>query len=329
MAYCESLGEGWGLTNIRAGANNSLGIEELFNRYGSLYDYEPLKWAAWNSMTNGIYNGGAMYKNLHTGTAGQDQTFAERYLVTCKIEQPREAVSITLSPDNATINVGKTQQYTVTADIPGVGAVDVTQMADIYDPANGETYVSVDNNGLATGTAMVQSTTLQADYGSQSDTVNVTIAPVCNTLADACIDARDRGDGIKFTSSPSRAFLELRGLAHLATSWVTENGTAGPAGEFGKFTFGDAAKLCAQYNNLRIGGRTNWELPALDVIEWSLWKWYGERSMFELFGWPTYISYWTTTNADVVSNYAFDLDTGSYHSWNQGEPMYVTCVSYP
>ncbi|GAM66106.1 hypothetical protein JCM19232_3256 [Vibrio ishigakensis] len=265
MAYCESLGEDWKLTSMRANGKNSLGIEELFNRYGSLYDYEPLKWAAWTNITDGI-DQGAMYKNLHTGEEGQDQTFAERYLVTCKIEQPREAVSITLSPDNAAIEIGKTQQYTVMADIPDVGVVDVTEMADIYDPANGDKYVSVDSSGLATGIAAVPSTTLQADYGSQSDTVNVT---VCNTLADACISALDRGDGHKFTSSPSRAFMELHGIAHLATGWYTEDGTWGPPGEYGLIPHSSASTLCAHYNSLAIGGRTNWEFPHLTDLEYG------------------------------------------------------------
>ncbi|GAM66111.1 hypothetical protein JCM19232_1560 [Vibrio ishigakensis] len=246
--------------------------------------------------------------------------------MTCKAELPREALSITLSPDNATIEIGKTQQYTVMADIPDVGAVDVTQMADVYDPANGETYVSVDNNGLATGIA-AGATTLQADYGSQSDTVNVTIASGCNTLADACISVIDRGDGHKFTSSPSRAFLEHHGIAHLAKFWVMEDGTYGPPGEFGAIARSNyAPDLCEHYNKLAIGGRTNWEVTQLYYLEWELWE---GISLYDLEGWPTQMMTWAADGSTIDHNWQFHLHYGvkDVAHWDEGH--YVTCHSHP
>ncbi|GAM66101.1 hypothetical protein JCM19232_5030 [Vibrio ishigakensis] len=247
--------------------------------------------------------------------------------MTCKAELPREALSITLSPDNATIEEGNTQQYTVMADIPDVGAVDVTEMADIYDPVNGETYVSVDNNGLATGIA-AGATTLQADYGSQSDTVNVTIASGCNTLADACIDAIDRGDGLKFTSSPSRAFMELHAIDHLAGDWLMEGGVAGPDGAFGLIPHSSASTLCAHYNTLAIGGRTNWELPPLTDIELGLWQWFGQRSLYDLFGWPATADTWSSTSQGDKYK-TINLHDGSLDPTSTDVNRYVTCLSRP
>ncbi|WP_172380975.1 Ig-like domain-containing protein, partial [Vibrio sp. Vb339] len=231
------------------------------------------------------------------------------------------AVITAIQVTPATVNVAKggTQQLTAMATYSDNSSSDISNSATwTSDDINTATVTS---SGLLSAVEVGNTTLTATKDGVTSNTVNV---DVCADLASACVDIFDTGSGKLFTNSPSVSYLDSIGGS--ATNGIyTENGSAGPTGDFYLFTWDDANTLCITYNSQKIGGRTNWRLATFNELRVELFNAYG--NMFNARGWPVNDFYWVVT-PDGSSYYLVNINLGGMDSARPSSNIYyASCVS--
>ena len=216
---------------------------------------------------------------------------------------------------------GFTQQMGATVKYSDGSQGDVS--GSVLWEVNGDpTVAEVSESGLVTGLSAGSTTLVATKDGIFSNTVYVS---VCESLAETCSGILDTGSGKLFTSSPSVNYHDsISGSAH--TSTYSEVGSTGPSGDFYTFTQPQAQEVCARYNDISLGGRTNWSLPTKDELKVELVGVYG--NMFISRGWPTSHYYWSST-PDGSDYYRVYLANGIANSDNPGSANYASCVSNP
>ncbi|MGL4895786.1 MAG: Ig-like domain-containing protein, partial [Shewanella sp.] len=176
---------------------------------------------------------------------------------------------------------------------------------------------TVNSAGLLSGVDVGNTTVTATKDTVISNTVNVAI---CADLAGLCIDLFDAGGGKLFTSSPSEDYLLSIGGSR-NNGWTIETEATGPMGFFNTFSIENdntADALCATYNNVSLGGRTNWRLATEDELKMELYDKFG--NMFTARGWPTRLKYVSANPGIPVS-----LNDGNNSSFG----LYASCVSEP
>uniref|UniRef100_UPI003D1B1E2F Ig-like domain-containing protein n=1 Tax=Aeromonas veronii TaxID=654 RepID=UPI003D1B1E2F len=218
-----------------------------------------------------------------------------------------------VTPSPVSVAKGQTQQLTAMATYSDGTSSDVTD--SVTWTAGDTSTATVNSAGLLSGVEVGNTTVTASKDTVISNTVNVAI---CADLAGLCIDLFDAGGGKLFTSSPSEDYL--LSIGGVANGWTSERENTGPVGFFSLFstpyTLADA--LCATYNNVSLGGRTNWRLATEDELKMELYDKFG--NMFTARGWPTLLKYVSANTGIPVS-----LNDGNNSSFG----VYASCVSEP
>ncbi|WP_305839524.1 Ig-like domain-containing protein [Photobacterium leiognathi] len=225
---------------------------------------------------------------------------------------------IIVSPSSVFMLKGKTQQLVATAVYTDNTSSDVSSSVT-WTPLD-TSIATVTPTGQLSGVEDGSTTITAYKDNITSNTVSV---DVCN-LADTCIDIFDSGNKVLFTSSPSVAYLDsIGGSANNGEQ--TEDGIYGPAGSFYLFDWNNANLLCDKYNVRNLAGRSNWRLAKSDELE-QLFS--TNKNMFNSRGWPTIVSYWSTTENGSLYFYVrlFDGYTDNYFPTH---PFYASCISGP
>ncbi|EOI6422893.1 DUF1566 domain-containing protein [Vibrio cholerae] len=228
-------------------------------------------------------------------------------------------IEIAVTPSPISVLEGRTQQLVAMAKYNDESEIDVSNSV-MWTIVGDPTIADVSASGLLTGNTKGETELTASKDGITSNTVTVN---VCNT-ADACLDIFDTGTGKLFTSSPSVAYLDSIG-GSATNGTYTENGTYGPSGDFYLFDWTNANALCATYNTLSIGGRTNWRLATRDELV-ELYD--ASGNMFTARGWPTIFIYWSAT-PDGSYYYSVGLIDGYVVSDDPSSTNYASCVSNP
>ena len=152
---------------------------------------------------------------------------------------------------------GQPQQLTAMATLTDGSKADITGSVT-WDISHNNT-AGVTHEGVLTGSATGATNLKSIKGGIVSNTVDISVC----SLADACINLFDVGGGKLITNGPSVAYSRsVGGLPHTTTYNLNTAATvAGSNGVYLRFNWGDAENLCVAYNNLRLGGRTNWRMP--------------------------------------------------------------------
>ncbi|MBB1466533.1 DUF1566 domain-containing protein, partial [Vibrio sp. SG41-7] len=177
--------------------------------------------------------------------------------------------------------------------------------------------------GFMSGVNVGQTTITATKDGVTSNTVSVEIS-ACTLTSTFCIDLFDTGNGKLFTNSPSTLFLSSIG-GSVNNGVTQEIGTSGPAGDFLWFTWENASRLCAAYNNRNLAGRTNWRLATKNELE-GLFNTYG--NMFNARGWPVRLNYWSSMTVGP-GFFNVSLKNGGGGPSLGEEELYASCVSVP
>lgn len=247
--------------------------------------------------------------------------------------------SIVLEPSDVRIWGTETVQLTAT------GYYDDSTQADITDQVNwsvtGDDVVSVSATGLLSN-GVISNDIAMATAELQGIVSNEIKVTACITLAGPCIDVLDfNGTGVLYTSSPSQKYLESIGGSGNSGTFYEESGRLDPhfgirpTGDSGFYHVfhrdRDASALCDTYNRIALEGRTNWSLPLQaqlnDVTDVFLLG-----DLYNIHGWPLYISYWA---ADIPSSsYYVEVDMFTGDTRNVTFPVhdkfnYVSCISEP
>ena len=183
-----------------------------------------------------------------------DSTFSQETVSITNDEQ-RAAVCITpysltdilVGPDNVELGVLEgSHQLTAMASYGDVGihySRDITRFVtwETSDPQ----ITTVTAKGMLISGSELGSAYVTASKGDiTSNIVNVNTICTNKTLALACIDIVNSGNGKLFTSSPSVSYLDSIGGSSLAGGIYTERKTFGPVGDFYIIRW-DNAQICA------------------------------------------------------------------------------------
>ncbi|MGL5671884.1 MAG: Ig-like domain-containing protein [Plesiomonas shigelloides] len=220
-----------------------------------------------------------------------------------------------VTPSPVSVAKGQTQQLTAMATYSDGTSSDVTD--SVTWTAGDTSTATVNSAGLLSGVDVGNTTVTATKDTVISNTVNVAI---CADLAGLCIDLFDAGGGKLFTSSPSEDYLLSIGGSR-NNGWTIETEATGPMGFFNTFSIENdntADALCATYNNVSLGGRTNWRLATEDELKMELYDKFG--NMFTARGWPTRLKYVSANPGIPVS-----LNDGNNSSFG----LYASCVSEP
>ncbi|NOF32725.1 Ig-like domain-containing protein [Vibrio cholerae] len=221
---------------------------------------------------------------------------------------------------------GLTQQLSLLATFSDGTELDVTQ--DASYSVNDEITAAVSSTGLVQGKA-VGDATIQAsitDTVSGESIVTSIAITVCD-LAGTCLDVYDIGDGMLFTSSPSKPYLDRDNIYPSVQELEvkSELGFTGPVGQFYQFNLTQAMRLCDAYSTSLVGNRGNWRLPTIDELE-SLWNKQG--NMFVSRGWSVRSSHWS--DSQINGGYqSFNLQVGIIYNDDANFKNYASCVSTP
>ncbi|MGY4106315.1 Ig-like domain-containing protein [Aeromonas encheleia] len=173
-AYCTGLGNGYYLP----GQDELVG---LYNEFGSLEDYAswPTARFYWSS-TRGGFAGAHYAFDLGNGADGGLYIDTNDQYVTCVKQPPITVVSLTLTPANASVMEGASQQYVATATLSDGGTQDMS--ASVAWSSSNTAVATVNNSGLATGIVpgdTVISATMQ-DGSLISAMTQLTVLPLPN-----------------------------------------------------------------------------------------------------------------------------------------------------
>ncbi|WP_114766741.1 Ig-like domain-containing protein [Vibrio rhodolitus] len=198
---------------------------------------------------------------------------------------------------------------------------DSVEWTVVYDTATSK----VSSTGLVEGETEGEVIITASKSGIVSDDATVTIT----SLAGPVIDIFDTGSGKLFTSSPSVPYLDSIGGSDFESFLrIREDSDYGFAGDYYTFYLTYANTLCAKYNTLSIGGRTNWRLATLDELQVELYGAFGD--MFAKRGWAVNQYFMTATpSGNGSSHYGIMLTNGDFRSVSQNYPSLATCVSNP
>ncbi|WP_194437394.1 hypothetical protein [Vibrio fluminensis] len=198
---------------------------------------------------------------------------------------------------------------------------DSVEWTIVYDTATSK----VSSTGLLEGEIEGEVIITASKSGIVSDDNTVTVT----SLGGAVIDVFDTGSGKLFTSSPSVPYLDgIGGSDYESIFSIKEDSDHGFAGDYATFILTHANTLCAKYNTLSLGGRTNWRLATLD----ELVELHGEfGNMFAKRGWAVGQFFMTATpHENGSSHYGIILSEHVYYrSVSQSLETYVSCVSNP
>ena len=229
---------------------------------------------------------------------------------------------ITVTPSPISVLEGQQQQLVAMAKYDDGAESDVSDSVT-WEIVGDPTVASISASGLVTGNTKGDTELIAKKDGITSDTVNVT---VCDDLAGPCIDIFDTGSGKLFTSSPSVAYLDSIGGS--ATNGI-ESQTYNPIGDFYRFDWDNANRLCDTYNAHNLGGRTNWRLATKNELIDELFH----GDMFINRGWPTHLYTFSETpvgDSDYYEHYvAVHLSNGHPASYGRNNVLYASCVSNP
>jgi hypothetical protein len=138
-------------------------------------------------------------------------------------------VSITLSPQNPTISLGATQQFTATGNYSDGSSKDIT--ASVTWASSVSTVASISNtagsNGLATSVA-VGSTTISATLGTTTSSTTLTVGPVATLLSitvTPTIISLDQGLTQQFTATGNYSDGSTQNLTNSVT-WTSSGAAA-------------------------------------------------------------------------------------------------------
>jgi len=246
------------------------------------------------------------------------------FLAGCNDDDKGDKVALyelNVMPSPVSVVKSFTQQMGATGKYSDGSQGDVS--GSVLWEVNGDpTVAEVSESGLVSGLSAGSTTLVATKDGIFSNTVYVS---VCESLAETCIDILDTGSGKLFTSSPSVNYHDsISGSAHTSTN--TEVGTNGPSGDFYTFTQPQAQEVCARYNDISLGGRTNWSLPTMYELKVELFDVYG--NMFISRGWPTGTYYWSSTPFGPTY-FSVSLNNGYLDSYYPSIHLYASCVSNP
>lgn len=136
--------------------------------------------------------------------------------------------------------------------------------------------------------------------------------------AGDCIKIAE-SNGKLFTGSASVSFLEAIDYEGYGVTDVN------PIGSFGITTLSDSVKLCAQYNNINLMGKSDWRLASKDELL-RLFDDYG--NMWHAKGWATDYRYWSST-PNGSDYYGVSLSYGRVDDYHPSIQRYASCVSGP
>ncbi|MGI9920608.1 Ig-like domain-containing protein [Vibrio owensii] len=255
-------------------------------------------------------------------------------------------VSITIEPAYIELGLGQDYSKVITA----IGHYSNDSSVDITSEVswNGiDVSIATITNGNITGIDLGETSVIAAFNGIASEPgIIKTSLPICNYTVDDVDQTSAKGfclkasvtDNKMFTSSPSIKVMDRLGYREGVTVVQAGKTYHGLVGEldsqfatFEQYTGVRGTQLyrwCQDLNERKFGGRDNWRVPLLVELG-ALIKTKGDLN--ELYGWPTYERYWSSSVTSTVDSDTFYaniyLDDGGISSQNSRIGQYASCVS--
>ncbi|MEZ8236630.1 Ig-like domain-containing protein [Vibrio splendidus] len=245
-------------------------------------------------------------------------------------DNPLEGYSVTsvvssgVHPDTAQTVKPRLEKETKNTDSQGEQKVRVTWDPKYQTPKVNMTFDVT--SSYTTTEGMTPDSTSQVTFKAYLCGGQVGDNDRANAAGD-CIKVAKNG-GKLYTGNPSVSFLQGIGYTEYSSTHV-ENGDHGPTGGvFARFDYSKALKLCIEYNNINLLGKSNWSLATKDELV-SLESTYS--NMFKEKGWAVSFIYWSSTlNDDNDDNYYIVSlrDGGVGHGSDvPSNQLYASCVS--
>ncbi|WOQ14902.1 Ig-like domain-containing protein [Aeromonas media] len=303
-AYCTGLGGGYYLP----GKDELVG---LYNEFGSLEDYAswPTAMFYWSSTSGGP--AGAHYAfNLGNGADGGLYSDTNDQYVTCVKQPPITVVSLTLTPANASVMEGVSQQYVATATLSDGGTQDMS--ASVAWSSADTAVATVNSSGLATGIVpgdTVITATMQ-DGSLISAMTQLTVLPLPNFDLGCTSGVIIDSAGWTWTCPLLQSEADAYGIPYQSTT--VENGHT-----YALMNWSGANSYCSG-----LGG--GFRLASKEEYA-ALYSEFGDMAAYA--GWPMQLFYWSSSIGTSPGNHhAISLTANFSISYSDSYPYYVACV---